>query len=234
MGVSPAEPAIERAIHFKAMRLVGHFGFRASDLEDIEQHLALQIIQNAEKLTARTASQMTVIDRALRNEIANLIEKRCAQKRDDRRDISVEEAPGSALVRNNEATDRLIDRLDVDQAITSLPAHLQRLARELRQSAPSEASRRLNLTRGQLRHQMAQIAKHFRNCGIGPAGQPDRSRSRSVTTESDHGAANQDLPIRFQRADAGGGNDTEAGTPGDRKPAWPRPRGAGCLMPVQC
>lgn len=163
MGINPTNHEIARIIRIKANKLVGRHGFRRSDVEDIQQDLVLHLLEHGQQLIAHTAAQMTVLDLALDNAIKNIIEKRCAKKRDRRRDIPVENAPISSMVDKHDPIAEFVMRLDIDQLITELPATLIPLAKELHSGTPrADARHVLGFTRGKLRHQIRVIAQHFK------------------------------------------------------------------------
>lgn len=168
----PINPEVQEMAAIKAKKTAGSFGFSRSDSEDIAQELALNVFVNARKLVARSASQKTVLDRAMRNRISHMIDAQVAKKRDRRRDTDIDGAPPSALMDGEHEVDVLIGRLDLSAAISSMPPELRQIALALQESTPAEVARELKLTRGQLRHRMEQIEQHLRAHGLGPA-QPD-------------------------------------------------------------
>jgi hypothetical protein len=171
MGFDPSDPIdteVAELIRQKARKLGHDFRLQEADVEDVEGHLKLFILQNAHRLVAHTAAQKTVIDQALRNEICNLVHHRAAKKRDGRRNIDVEDAPESAFVRADGALEAAPRRLDLRDAIDAMPPALGSLADLLLTVTPTEAQRRLSLTRGQLRHRMELIEKYLTARGIIP------------------------------------------------------------------
>ena len=168
MAFNPKDPIdaeVAKLIRTKAHKFGREFLLQEADIEDVEAHLTLFIFQNAPKLVARTASQKTVIDRALGNEICNLINHRLAKKRNGRRNIHVDDAPTDALLRVDQNLEGTPGRIDQRDAIKRLPKELQRLAIILRHMTPTEAQRKLTLTRGELRHRMELIGQHMIMCG---------------------------------------------------------------------
>jgi hypothetical protein len=168
MEFNPKDPInakVSEMIRAKSHKFGREFRLQEADVEDTEGHLTLFIVENASKLVARTASQKTVIDRALTNEICNLIHHRLAKKRDGRRNIHVDDAPTDALLRSDAILEGAPGRMDLRNAIKRLPKELRRLTILLRHLTPTEAQRKLSLTRGQLRHRMELIGKHMIECG---------------------------------------------------------------------
>ena len=168
MGVNPTDPEVARMISIKANKLVGQFGVRRCDVPDIEQELRIRLIESKDQLVAHTASQKTVVDTALRNAIYNIIEGRTAAKRDDRRNIHIDDAPERSLVTNDSDLASLELSIDIREAITSLPEAVVPIARHLLHFTPAETQREFKLCRGKLRQQMKVIADHFVRHGIAP------------------------------------------------------------------
>ena len=69
-------------IQYKARHLIGSYGFTASDREDIEQELILDLLQRLPKYNPDRAKRTTFIARIIDNQIASMIKYRTAQKRD--------------------------------------------------------------------------------------------------------------------------------------------------------
>jgi hypothetical protein len=173
MGTNPFGPELTKVIQIKAKKYFSHPKDRAYQAEDAEQDVKVHILANRSQLTARTASEKTVMDRVIRNKLLNLIDAQRAQRRDRRRDISVDDAP--ALLDAETGLDVLITRMDIHTAIASLPEDLRQMATLLMQTTPTDAQRQLNVTRGKVRNMMLRIAQHFKDCGIpGTSNQLDR------------------------------------------------------------
>jgi hypothetical protein len=168
MGTNPFGPELTKMIQIKAKKFFARPIDRAYHAEDAEQDVKAHIFAHRAKLTARTASEKTVMDRAVRNKMLNLLDAQRAKRRDRRRDVGVEEV--SALLDNERGLDVLITRLDLSAAMVLLPDDLRQLALLLMQTSPTDAQRQLKLTRGKLRQMMLHIAQHFKNCGISKTG----------------------------------------------------------------
>lgn len=166
MGIDPEDVEINRIITIKAQSLAGKYGFTVQEQPDIEQELRMHLWERGNRLTPRSAKKTTVADVALQRAIANLIEARNAQKRDRRKERALDAAPQQSLIEDGNDIERLSTQMDVTEALESLPKHLLPVASELMKSTPAKAAEELGLTRGQLRHRMALIAKHFQSCGI--------------------------------------------------------------------
>lgn len=183
MGIDPLDPEVANLISLKANLLAKKPGFTASDASDIEQHLYVLLVEKGKKLLAHTASQKTVFNRSLDNAARNLLKHRFRKKRDVRRKRDLDEAAELIAQRDGDL-DPINLQIDVDEAMKTLPIALQSLARELMLSTPTDAARELKLTRGQMRHQMKLIARHFQSCGfLFSEQEPKRAEKLSVRGE---------------------------------------------------
>ena len=71
-----AKPFIE----CKTRQLVGKYGFRKRDREDIEQELYLDVLQRLENFDSSKAKLATFIQRVVEHKIADLLRQRCSDK----------------------------------------------------------------------------------------------------------------------------------------------------------
>ena len=89
MGVDNSDDGIDPyaagLIRFKARQLVGKAGFTASDREDIEQELILDLLRRLPKYNPKRAQRNTFIARVVEHRLASLIEAQKAGIRDYRR-----------------------------------------------------------------------------------------------------------------------------------------------------
>ena len=79
------DPYAAGLIRFKARQLVGQAGFTASDREDIEQELILDLLRRLPKYNPKRAQLNTFIARVVEHRVATLIEAQKAGIRDYRR-----------------------------------------------------------------------------------------------------------------------------------------------------
>ena len=79
------DPYAAGLIKYKARRLIGQAGFTASDREDIEQELILDLLRRLPKYDPKRAQRNTFIARVVEHRVATLIEAQKAGIRDYRR-----------------------------------------------------------------------------------------------------------------------------------------------------
>ena len=72
-------------IRVKARKLVGTFGFTESDREDIEQDLAVHLIERIDQLDLTRSSRNTFVNCIVDRKIISMLRWRFAQRRDYRR-----------------------------------------------------------------------------------------------------------------------------------------------------
>lgn len=174
-------------IRRKARQLVRYPGFRKSELADIEQELAMELIRKYRSFDPKRARETTFIARVIENKAISLIRARVAEKRDFRRDAhslnepvrdpeggSVERAQtvdasrarshtGQAP-RSDEEHSQL--RLDLAEVFKSLPDDLRPLAELLTGMSEYAASRALGKSRRQIAKDVARLRKLFEDAGL--------------------------------------------------------------------
>lgn len=70
-----------RLIRLKAGKLVGHFGFRSTDMADIEQHLKLRLLERRQRYDANHTPWRAFVRTVVRQGVKALIRHRRTQKR---------------------------------------------------------------------------------------------------------------------------------------------------------
>jgi len=87
------DPYVVNLIRIRARQLVGQYGLTASDREDIEQDLKLDLLRRIPKFDSSRAEFRTFADRVIDHAVARLIEYRIAPIRDCRIEVlSLQEA----------------------------------------------------------------------------------------------------------------------------------------------
>ena len=151
-------PADAQIIKRKAKRMAGHYGYRTSDVDDIEQDLAMQVFQQTHRHQPDLGSREKFVGKVAKNSLINLIEAKTAKKRDRRRDINVDDAPSDVLLDGHDTPERLDMRLDVRAAIARMPADLREIALLRMELNEREVEAKLGLTRAQVRTRMQRLA----------------------------------------------------------------------------
>jgi RNA polymerase sigma-70 factor (ECF subfamily) len=174
-------------IRYKARRLVEHEGFTESDLPDIEQDLALDVLRRLSRYDPRRAGARTFVSRIVDNHVATLIEFRKAHMRDYRReagslDERMVDAGGNVgdpipLVRSKTYTKAVLEsarlaeklrtlRIDLERVLAALPAEQRALCERLRTATVAEISRETGVPRGTLYERIGEIRSGFEKAGL--------------------------------------------------------------------
>jgi len=152
-------------IRIEARRLVGKFGFSQSDRDDLEQDLALHLIEHADQFDSSRACWRTFVNRMVDNRIISIMRRRLAQRRDYRRTMLLSELTvddrGDSLEPACDSGAHIDPSpdlaIDLDDAIQKLDCPTQRMCRLLAHESLAESARRLGLTRAQMRTQVSRI-----------------------------------------------------------------------------
>ena len=176
-----------RLIRWKAKRLVGHYGLRHCDRDDIEQELAMFLWPRLGKFDPEKGQLKPFIDHVIKKGIATLVKHRLAQMRDYHReecslnapvrDVDGDEAQRGARMDENDGARRLgrtarhfTDQsdlaLDLEEAISRLPIDLGRLCEHLRIDLPAEVSRKTDTPAGTLYDRRKEVQQLFEDRGL--------------------------------------------------------------------
>ncbi len=163
-----------KLIRLKAQRLIGRYGFTRSDQVDIEQTLALHLLEHADKFDPRRSSQHTFLNRIVNHMIISILRQRFAQRRDYRRSVALHDAMveqgddrlepvDQRRVRDDAPSDLAIDLV---HAIESLDGPTQHMCGLLMHKSIAETARQLGLTRGDARGRIAILRKLLTDTGL--------------------------------------------------------------------
>ena len=180
-------PYAARLIRYKARRLIGQAGFTASDREDIEQELILDLLRRLPKYNPKRAQRNTFIARVVEHKIATLIEAQKAGIRDYRRcrcslSDRFEDEDGRSVERaetfyqedyllRTGAQSRPSDDLstlaiDVTAVLEGLPPELHNLCWRLMAETVSEISRDTGVPRGTIYESIKKLREILEDAGL--------------------------------------------------------------------
>jgi len=165
---------IQTLIRSKARQLVGRFGFTGIDQSDIEQDLALHLLEHIHAFDPTRGSKRTYAARIVDRKIASMLRWRYAQQRDCRRSVPLEETFANESNDARESVDRRRPRIDpnpdlaIDVAsnLVDFDGDRRHLCELLKHESIAGAARRLNLTRGQGRSWIAKIRSLLTDRGL--------------------------------------------------------------------
>ena len=171
-----------RHIKHRVRKLIGRFGFTASDREDLEQDLATDLLQRQKYFNAAKAQYGTFAVRVIDHRISTLLAKRQLAMRDYRRETCSLDEPvpddDRVLVSRHETVDAERDRpglpaeelgdlaADVRQAVARLPKRLRRVCLALMSSAPHEVVDELKVPKSTLYRDIAAIRQALAAAGL--------------------------------------------------------------------
>ena len=170
-------------IRCKARQLIGKAGFTRSDVEDIEQDLALDLLERLPKYDASKAAETTFVARVVERKISKLLRHRAQERRYYGRvscslDDLVEDGDGRSIARSgiiggaqpgdaacgaDEATNR---RHDVSRVLDRLPEDLRGIAERLRTRTVMETAKDLGVPRTTLYGAVNRIRTVFEEAGL--------------------------------------------------------------------
>ncbi len=181
------DPYAVRLIKYKARQLIGKAGFTASDRDDLEQELILDLLRRLPKFNPKRAQLNTFIARVVEHKIASLIEARKAGIRDYRRcpfslNDRFEDEEGRSVERvdtfdqedyllRTGAQSRPSDELsaltiDVAAVVKTLPPELRELCRRLKAESVTEISRDTDVPRGTIYEGIKRLREIFEDAGL--------------------------------------------------------------------
>ena len=178
---------VSRLIRHKARQLVRHPAFSKADRPDIEQELAIELVQKYRQFDPARARETTFITRVIEHKAVSLVRARQAEKRhfrlsgkslsetvSDGEGGSVERSQtlGAASARRHTGqaprqSDEVAQlQLDIDEVLDTLPANLKTLAKMLAEMSEYAVSRQLGTSRRQVAKDVARLRTLFEDVGL--------------------------------------------------------------------
>lgn len=160
----------------KARMLVGKAGFRASDLEDLEQELALDLFTRLPKYNPERARRTTFMAMVVDHKLSALLDERHAQCRDWRmcresldECADCEDGLSRADTLADAAaptSDDLALEIDLQRALDTLPADLRELWDLLLDSNINRVARRAGISRATIYAKRDRLREALREAGL--------------------------------------------------------------------
>jgi RNA polymerase sigma factor (sigma-70 family) len=157
-----------KLIRTLANSVIGKYGFRRGDRDDIEQELALDLCQRSATFDETRSDRRSFVTSILRNKLRSLIRANRRLKRQCTEDDDLlDRIPDGA--HRHYAPPRVGDdlaqlelQLDVATIMDKLPPDLRELCEQLQVcDSPHAAARRLGLTRRGFEKQIAALRRYF-------------------------------------------------------------------------
>jgi len=171
-----------RLIRHKAYQLIGTAGFTASDREDLEQEMVIDLIMRLPKFDENKATHKTFVARIIERKISKIIRHRKQEIRDYRREgrslnECIADGDGGTVERGETIAQDEMERrlgnpnltrqehldlvLDLTEVISRLPDHLRRLCDFLQMERVSDAARQMDLPRTTLNDHVRKLRQMF-------------------------------------------------------------------------
>ena len=191
MGSDPSrrelDPEAFRIIRRKALQLIGRAGVTRDDREDIEGDLTLHVLEQLAKFDPSRGKIGAFVNRVVENKAADLIDSRCAARRDYRHDlcslsdpiqngedttVSIEDIVDQDAVRSQRGhselslEEQVARKIDLERALARLSPELQDLCRRLMRATVSEVAAALGVPRTTLYGPLKRIRETFEEAGL--------------------------------------------------------------------
>ncbi|MCC7409535.1 MAG: hypothetical protein IT442_15835 [Phycisphaeraceae bacterium] len=173
------QPSDAEIIKKKARKMVGHYGYRTCDVVDLEQELALHVVQQMRQYRPGRGTRAQFVNRITKNKLLNIIERRTAQKRDGRRDVAIEKVVPDVLPGDGTTHGGGDLEIDVRAVLERLPQELRQVAILLQEHKGQEIGRLLGLSRGQVRWRIQLIGQALSAAGLAPNSQVEQPSDES-------------------------------------------------------
>jgi len=170
-----------KLIKRKARHAIGKAGLNRSDREDLEQDLVVELLAWLPKYDPSKASRETFIATVLDSKISNILRHRRADMRycgreefslnetiddGDGRDVARAETLSTESAQRYESPDDVLARIDMEEAVSKLPAGLRALYDQLQQLPLSEAAQRLGIPLSTAWSQLLKLRAALRAAGV--------------------------------------------------------------------
>ncbi|MEW5980159.1 MAG: RNA polymerase subunit sigma-24 [Acidobacteriota bacterium] len=181
------EPYAVRILRRKAHQLTGRAGFTASDHEDIEQDIVLDLLVRLPKYDPSRSQYRTFVNRLIKHKVATILEARRAEKRNcDTCVLSVdkemghENADGRVLngrtlldeysFRASQASRSFAEQVnlyrDVPRIVSTLPVGERELCHRLRTKCLKQVSEETGVPRATIYEAVDRIRRRFQEAGL--------------------------------------------------------------------
>lgn len=161
------QPADAEIVKRKARQISGPRGYRDCELADIEQELAMQVFQHVHRQRPDRGSRAGFVGKVAKNALLNLIERRSAKKRDDRRNIEYDDGPEGTLLDGETTPEHIDHELDLEEVKRRMPPDLRQVL-EMRMAGHSdkELESQLGLSRGKVRTLIQRLEQFGKDEGL--------------------------------------------------------------------
>jgi RNA polymerase sigma-70 factor (ECF subfamily) len=162
----------QQVIRRKARLLIGRAGFTNQDREDIEQELALRVLQSLDRFDPEQAQLDVFITTIVERAVAGMLRERLAKKRNGGAVQSLDQVRQKAGDSEDPVDPRLSHEQRTDLAsdlaylLARLPDDLRDLAERLKSQSLSQAARDLGVPRTTLQRQVQRLRRYFEDAAL--------------------------------------------------------------------
>ncbi|MFL5240597.1 MAG: sigma-70 family RNA polymerase sigma factor [Gemmataceae bacterium] len=157
-------------IRRKARLLVGRAGLTKQDREDLEQELALRLLQSLEQFDQEQGHLNVFITTVIERAISMILRARRAKKRDAgvvrSLDRTMDGTSAEPTCRQSDAQELLDLANDLAETIAIMPENLRDLAERLKTQSVSQTARDLGIPRSTLQGEIRRLRQIFENTGL--------------------------------------------------------------------
>jgi RNA polymerase sigma-70 factor (ECF subfamily) len=158
------DPEAKELIRHKARRMAKGFGFRRADEADIRQELSLAAHLATMNYDPRRADAVTFYNAVIEHKAIDLLRRQVSRKRDPRRELLIDTSLGLGVQLDpRPATER---RMDLGQALASLPPDDRDVAMALAEHTVMDVARRPGQSRERVRGARRRIRRHLSKRGL--------------------------------------------------------------------
>lgn len=156
------QPADAEIVRQKARKMMKRRTLREHQLEDIEQEMSLRVIQQSHLQRPEQGSREGFVGKTAENAYLSLYEKRTTQKREDKRNISIDAGPQRALIDGRTTQEQMDLALDLEKFVDRMPPEVRQVYELcLEGRSQTDLQGLLNLPRGQVRTLLQRMTKHL-------------------------------------------------------------------------
>ena len=181
------DESIIHLIKFKSWTLVGKIGYTISDRDDIEQELAIHIVDRLKHFDPSRGKLSTFVQRVVDNKVASMIEARKTRKLDFRShayslDELMRNPDGEVFRRGDEIEEddylmrtgrqsrsgqELVElSADIERVVSALPENMHKLCVSLMTQNVTDISRETGLSRQKIYDSIRSLRTVFRAAGL--------------------------------------------------------------------
>lgn len=156
------QPADAEIVKNKARKMMKRRTLREHQLADVEQEMALRIVQQSHHHDPKRGSREGFVGKTAQNAYLSIYEKRAAMKREDRRNISIDAAPHKTLIDGSMTEEQIDLALDMKITVSLMPPELQQISVLLMADhRKADLPDLLNLSRGKVRTLLQRIEPYL-------------------------------------------------------------------------